>query len=82
MIHIVYIKLIYCSNSGFKILQRHNIINPAIGAFDEEVEAVDIVQRSFWALPLFVLLSSLLDMMMMWVFLTFLHPWKEILEVS
>ena len=33
-----------------------------------------------WVLPLTVILSSLADILLVWIYMKFLHPWKEILE--
>ena len=32
-----------------------------------------------WALPLAVLLATLLDLLLVWLYISFGHPWSEIL---
>jgi hypothetical protein len=65
--------------SGVKIRERHNTILPVIGAFEQEKEAFILVTQLSWALPLALLLSTMLDLLLVWTYMKFGHPWGEIL---
>ena len=69
----------YSMLPGFRILERHNNILPAIGAFQEEKDAFSLVQLLVWAAPLTVLLATLGDLFLSWAYLWFFHPWIDIL---
>ena len=51
-----------------------------IGTFEEEDEALDLLTRLTWQLPVFVIVSALLDLVLAVVYLKWLHPWKIILQ--
>ena len=51
-----------------------------IGAFSKEDEAFDLLTRLSWQLPIFVIVSAILDLVLAFVYLKWLHPWKIILQ--
>ena len=51
-----------------------------IGAFEEEQNAFDLMSRLIWQLPLFIVLTAILDLLLVLVYMKWLHPWKAILE--
>ena len=51
-----------------------------IGTFEEEDEALDLLTRLTWQLPVFLIVSALLDLVLAVVYLKWLHPWKIILQ--
>ena len=59
---------------------RHHTIQPVIGVFPEEEAAYTLLSLLRWALPLAVLLATLLDLLLVWLYMRFAHPWSEILE--
>ena len=62
-------------------MERHHLILPAIGVFQQEEDAYNLAVLLRWLLPLIVILASLLDLVLMMVYMKNLHPWKGILEV-
>ena len=67
---------------AFKIQERHLLILPAIGVFQQEEEAYMLVTRMRWLLPVLVLVLAVLDLILMMAYMKFFHPWKMILQVS
>ena len=59
---------------------RHNLLEGAIGTFKEEKEAYHIVTLLSWLLPTIVATGALLDMFFVFIYMTFAHPWIEILS--
>ena len=51
-----------------------------IGTFEEEDEAFDLLTRLSWQLPIFVIVSAILNLVLAFVYLKWLHPWKIILQ--
>ena len=51
-----------------------------IGTYDKEDEAFDLLNRLSWQLPIFVIVSAILDLVLAFVYLKWLHPWKIILQ--
>ena len=63
-----------------KIQARHELIVVTIGAFEEEKMAFDLMSRLIWQLPLFMAITALLDLILVVVYMNWLHPWRGILE--
>ena len=61
-------------------MKRHNIILPSIGAFEQENAAYELVTRYLYVLPLVLILVIMLDLLLVWLYVKFGHPWREILE--
>ena len=59
---------------------RHNLLEGAIGTFKEEKEAYHIVTLLSWLLPTIVATGALLDIFFVFIYMTFAHPWIEILS--
>ena len=51
-----------------------------IGTFAKEDEAFDLLTRLSWQLPIFVIVSAILDLVMALIYLKWLHPWRIILQ--
>ena len=51
-----------------------------IGTFAQEDEAFDLLTRLSWQLPILVIASAILDLVLAFVYLKWLHPWKIILQ--
>ena len=51
-----------------------------IGTFAKEDEAFDLLTGLTWQLPIFVIVSAILDVVLAFVYLKWLHPWKIILQ--
>ena len=55
------------------------MIQIPIGTFPEEDEAYRRVMKLLWALPLIVILSSVMDIFFVYIYMRCVHPWKIIL---
>ena len=58
---------------------RHKLLDGAIGVFPEEKKAYETISMLSWILPLIVIIGSLVDTMLVVVFMKLAHPWKDIL---
>ena len=63
-----------------KVTKKHLALRDNIGTFAEEDEAFDLLTRLSWQLPIFVIVSAILDLVLAFVYLKWLHPWKIILQ--
>ena len=50
-----------------------------IGSFPEEQEAYTLLSLLSSYLPLVLLVTSLLDLLIVWTYMSWFHPWKHIL---
>ena len=66
--------------SASKIQERHQLVVSTIGAFAEEQEAFDLMSGLIWQLPLFMAVAALIDLLLVVVYMNWLHPWRGILE--
>ena len=55
------------------------MLQGAIGTFPEEDDAYWVVTTLSWALPLILVISTILDSILVWVYMKHAHPWKGIL---
>ena len=60
-------------------MNRHKMIYPVIGAFEQEKEAYLLVTQMYWLLPAIIVLATLTDLGLVWLYEKIGHPWKEIL---
>ena len=63
-----------------KIKERHNLIDPRIGSFNEEKDAYDLACRLTWMLPLVIIASFLFDLFIVVVYHRGCHPSGYILK--
>ena len=56
------------------------LLRDNIGTFSKEDEAFELLTRLSWQLPIFVIVSAFLDLVLAFVYLKWLHPWKIILQ--
>ena len=56
------------------------MMRPCIGVFPEEEIAYNRVTTLMWSLPLLVVLSSLLDLLLYFMYQKKCHPWGGILQ--
>ena len=59
---------------------RHEFLLAHIGAFKEEQNAFDLLSRLSWQLPTILAVSALVDLLLVMVYMKWLHPWKDILQ--
>jgi hypothetical protein len=65
--------------SGFQIRARHSTLLPAIGTFAQEKLAEQRVTLFSWLAPMLLLLVTGLDLLLVWIYSRFAHPWADIL---
>ena len=65
--------------TAYNIKARHEVLEGAIGTFQEEDDAYLMVMTLSWILPLTVILSAILDAILVWIYMKLAHPWKDIL---
>ena len=66
--------------------ERHELLLQTLGgSFDEEEHAYRLVSKISWILPINVVCGGVFDMIVIFSYMRFAHPWKDILygeEVS
>ena len=55
------------------------LVKRAIGVFPEEEYAYWLVNKLSWILPLMIVLGAIVDVLLVYVYMRFAHPWKDIL---
>ena len=60
--------------------ERHNILLGTIGVFPQEAEALDRLTLLCWLLPTVVALATLIDVLLVLLYVYILHPWKVIIQ--
>ena len=67
---------------GFSIRARHSVLQRTIGPFTQEVDAFNTASLLMWLLPLLVSMSTVLELVLLYLFNRFGHPWAGILADS
>ena len=57
------------------VRERHLTIEPVIGVFPEETAAFHLVTLLSWIIPALLTIASLLELVMVFVYQKYLHPW-------
>ena len=60
--------------------ERHNILLDTIGVFPQEAEALDRLTLLCWLLPTVMALATLIDVLLVLLYVYILHPWKVIIQ--
>ena len=58
---------------------RHTLVKGAIGVFPEEEYAYWLMNTLSWILPLVIILGAIVDVLLVYIYMRFAHPWKDIL---
>ena len=58
---------------------RHLLVKGAIGAFPEEEYAYWLVNKLSWILPSMIISGAIVDVLLVYIYMRFAHPWKDIL---
>ncbi len=61
------------------MISRHHLISVSIGTFDEEDEAYLLVTWLLWVIPMIVTLAALMDAILAYGYMKWVHPWGGIL---
>ena len=59
--------------------ERHTLVKGAIGVFPEEEHAYCLVNKLSWVLPLTIICWAIVDILLVYIYMRFAHPWKDIL---
>ena len=60
--------------------EKHLLLRDNIGTFAKEDEAFNLLTMLSWLLPFLVVSFAILDLILAFVYLKWLHPWKIILQ--
>ena len=63
-----------------KVTEKHLALRDNIGTFTEEDEAFDLLTSLRWQLPIVLVSFAIVDLVLAFVYLKWLHPWKVILQ--
>ena len=55
------------------------LVKEAIGVFPEEEHALWLVNYLSWILPLTMVLGAIVDVVLVYIYMRFAHPWKDII---
>ena len=69
----------FFSFTAENVNERHELLLVTIGTFPEEDDAYWAVTTLSWALPMILVISTILDSILVWVYMKYAHPWKDIL---
>jgi hydrogenase-4 membrane subunit HyfE len=69
----------YFLQTATNVTARHELLKKVIGVFPEEEKAYETICLLSWILPLIAIIGSLLDTILVVVFMKLAHPWKDIL---
>ena len=70
---------LFSPQSASRVKARHMLLQKAIGVFPEEEQAYEKISMLSWLLPLTAVIGSLMDTVLVVVFMKMAHPWKDIL---
>ena len=70
---------LFLPRTASRVKARHLLLQKAIGVFPEEKQAYETISVLSWLLPLTAILGSLIDTILVAVFMKLAHPWKDIL---
>ena len=74
----LYQKRNVCFPPASKVKERHEILLDTIGVFPQETEAFDRLTLLSWLLPAIVGTATLVDLLLILLYLYILHPWRVI----
>ena len=57
-------------------------IKPVIGVFQEETDAFELISKLSWVIPFLLTIFSLIDLVMVYIYQKYLHPWRCIFAVE
>ena len=66
--------------SAINVDERHSTLLANIGTFPEEREGFARIMFLSWILPSIVLATTLIDLILVFLYMRFLHPWRCILD--
>jgi len=66
--------------TGMNIRVRHRLIIPRIGAFQQEKNAFALATFLMWFLPSAIVIATMFDLILVYIYMKMLHPWLMILN--
>ena len=81
MLIIIRLPIVYLffPQTASRVKARHMLLQKVIGVFPEEEQAYEKISMLSWLLPLTAIIGSLIDTLLVVVFMKLAHPWKDIL---
>ena len=70
---------LFFPQTASRVKARHMLLQKVIGVFPEEEQAYEKISMLSWLLPLTAIIGSLIDTILVVVFMKLAHPWKDIL---
>ena len=65
---------------AISVREKHLTLRNNLRTFAKEDEALDLLTRLSWQLSIFFIASAIIDLILAFVYLKWLHPWKIILQ--
>ena len=65
--------------TAYNVNVRHMLVKGAIGVFPEEEYAYWMLNKLSWVLPLAIVSGAIIDAFLVYIYMRFAHPWKDIL---
>ena len=65
--------------TAYNVNVRHMLVKGAIGVFPEEEYAYWMLNKLSWVLPLTIVSGAIIDAFLVYIYMRFAHPWKDIL---
>ena len=70
---------ILITTTVYNVNARHKLVKGAIGVFPEEEHAYWLMNKLSWILPLIIFFGAIVDALLVYIYMRFAHPWKDIL---
>ena len=68
--------------SAYKIVERHEFLLNSIGVLEQEVQAYQDVQIWMGLSTLYLVLATIMEMVLFWLYNQNYHPFADILDVK
>ena len=65
--------------TAYNVNSRHALVKGTIGVFPEEEYAYWMVNKLSWVLPFTIVSGAIIDTFLVYIYMRFAHPWKDIL---
>ena len=67
-------------STASNVKARHELLEAAIGTFQQEKDAYALVMLLSWLLPCILMAGAVIDAVLVWVYMKYCHPWIGILS--
>ena len=67
--------------TGYQVKLRHELLLDALGyVFPEEEHSYWLMNLLMWLLPTILAIAAVVDALLAYIYMKYVHPWKGILE--